>query len=377
MIYCSECLQPDTRPSETLIDGVCSACRAYIAIEEQTVDWDQRERIFEQIKVDFASDSGPHDCILGVSGGKDSLRQALWLRDVAKMRPLLVSLVYPPEQMTEAGEANLNNIIAHGFDLQFISPKPQVWKRLMRAGFEEYGNWARSTEMALYSAVPKVAIFNDISLIFTGENQSLRDPNTLADKPWDYNLAVNQNTLNNGNINWMHEVDGVAANDLPLYRYPERNDFVEKRLQIVDLGWFIKNWNNMANARFAVANGLTIRQQSVETTGDPFGVSALDDDWVAVNQMIKYLKFGYGKATDYMNEDIRERRRTRREAIQFVEEYDGVCGQQYIDSFCAYLEMSEKHFWDVVARYANMSLFEQRGHSEFFPRFTVGVGLDR
>ena len=63
------------------------------------------------------------------------------------------------------------------------------------AGFNKYGNWARSTEMALYSSVPKMAIIYEIPLIFTGENQSLRDPNTLGENPWDYNLAVNQNTL--------------------------------------------------------------------------------------------------------------------------------------------------------------------------------------
>ena len=166
--------------------------------------------------------------------------------------------------------------------------------------FNKYGNWARSTEMALYSSVPRMAIIYD-SLIFTGENQSLRDPNTLGENPWDYNLAVNQNTLNSGNIDWMYEVDGIWESELTLYQYPSIDLFKKHRLQIVDLGWFIKDWNNMENARFSAAHGLSV-SDDVALTGDPFGVSALDDDWVAVNQMLKYLKFGYGKATDYKNE---------------------------------------------------------------------------
>ena len=80
------------------------------------MDWDYRQEIFDKIINKFKSNNADYDCILGVSGGKDSLRQALWLRDVAKLKPLLVSLSYPPEQMTSLGEANLSNIINHGFD---------------------------------------------------------------------------------------------------------------------------------------------------------------------------------------------------------------------------------------------------------------------
>ena len=59
------------------------------------------------------------DCIIGVSGGKDSTRQALWVRDKLKLRPLLVSIAYPPEQITERGADNISNLIELGFDVHF------------------------------------------------------------------------------------------------------------------------------------------------------------------------------------------------------------------------------------------------------------------
>src|SRR6185436_11305402 len=105
-----------------------------------------------------------YDCIIGVSGGKDSVRQVMYARDELGLKPLLVSCTYPPEQMSERGAKNLANIISLGFDLISVSPAPQTWKSLMREGFLRFGNWARSTEMALYASAPKVAIAYHIPL---------------------------------------------------------------------------------------------------------------------------------------------------------------------------------------------------------------------
>ena len=52
--------------------------------------------------------------------------------------------------------------------------------------------------------------------------------------------------------------------------------------------------------------GLSIRTDSPECTGDISRVSSLDEDWVLMNQMIKYRKFGFGKTTEYINEEIRK-----------------------------------------------------------------------
>ena len=72
---------------------------------------------------------------LGVSGGKDSTRQALWVRDKLKLKPLLVCCSYPPEQLTILGAKNLSNLIELGFDLIVTSPAPKVGKNFYKAGF--------------------------------------------------------------------------------------------------------------------------------------------------------------------------------------------------------------------------------------------------
>ena len=85
-------------------------------------------------------------------------------------------------QVTDVGNENLSNLINLGFDVFQICPAPIVWKRLMKKGFLRFGNWAKSTELALFSGVPKLAIDLKIPLILWGENPGLQrgDMETLG-----------------------------------------------------------------------------------------------------------------------------------------------------------------------------------------------------
>ena len=72
--------------------------------------------------------------------------------------------------MTDRGARNFANLISLGFDTLGVSPDPQIWKRLMREGFFRFGNWCKSTEMALYAIPIHAAIAYQVPLIFYGEN---------------------------------------------------------------------------------------------------------------------------------------------------------------------------------------------------------------
>lgn len=165
MKYCKLCLQPDTRPNTFFsADGVCPACTYFKATKQ--VDWRERFEILQDLFVQHPRRNGQyHDCIIGVSGGKDSTRQALFLRDKLGVNPLLVTLSYPPDQVTERGVENLSNLINLGFDVVVSAPAPQTWRNLKQEGFRQFTNSFRSTEMALYASVPQIAIKYGIKLI--------------------------------------------------------------------------------------------------------------------------------------------------------------------------------------------------------------------
>ncbi len=376
MQYCKTCLQPDTRPNITFSNsGICPACIYHSKYLK--VDWSERSKILMELVDRYRNPASQYDCIIGVSGGKDSTRQALWIRDYLKMRPLLVCLSYPPQQMTDLGAANISSLIELGFDVIQSYPAPETWRRLMKVSFMKYGNWAKSTELALFASVPKLAIDLNIPLILWGENPGLQvgDMKTLGREGYDGNNLREMNTLGGGDYAWIKKA-GFSEKDIMPYRYPSYQQMKKHKINIVYLGWFLGDWSFINNAKISGVNGLNLREDHVKNTGDLYGVSALDEDWVGLNQMIKFYKFGFGKTTDYVNEMIRQEKITREDGIKLVKKYDGVCSQKYIEDFCIYLEITNHTFWKVVKENTSKTLFHINNKSNTITsKFIVGEGL--
>jgi hypothetical protein len=168
---------------------------------------------------------------------------------------------------------------------------------------------------------------------------------------------------------------GVQPSSLLPYLYPHPAEFEKHDLQIVYLGWFLGDWSLVNNATYSCTTGLRIRTDGVEKTGDLYGVTALDEDFTPINQLIKYYKFGFGRVTDYVNEEIRLGRLSREQGIVLVENYDDARDERYISEYCEYLGITAEHFWQKVRAATNKTLFNVDASGEIRPRFRVGVGL--
>ncbi len=376
MKYCKTCLQPDTRPN-TVFDqsGRCPACVYHSSLA--AVDWDERREVLVG-EVSRVLDRSRHsrtafDCLLGVSGGKDSTRQALWVRHKLGLNPLLALISYPPQQLTTIGAANVANLMELGFDMVSVAPAPETWRQMMRFGFLTHGNWAKSTELALFAGVPQLAIEMGIPLILWGENPSLQlgDVATAGRSGLDGNQVRFMNTLSGGGNEWLREAGFLESQLIP-YRYPSEGEFYDHGLQILFLGWALGDWSLVTNGLYSSLSGLVGRDADPHETGDLFGLTSLDEDFVSVNQMIKYYKFGFGRATDYVNEMIRRGCLTRREAVELVRQYDGACGDQIVESFCEYITISTDTFWETVNRVTNVDLFGVRASGRPVPTFEIG-----
>ena len=164
MKYCKVCLENNLRPNVIFNNGLCPSCY-YIKRNENEIFWNKRLDLLKEVIQKYKNLNNEFDCIVGVSGGKDSVRQALWVRDKLKMNPLLVCLSYPPQQVTNIGAENISNLINLGFDVIISSLAPKTWKNLMKESFLKFANWAKSTELALFSSVPQAAIKFNIPLL--------------------------------------------------------------------------------------------------------------------------------------------------------------------------------------------------------------------
>lgn len=340
MRYCKRCVQPDTRVGIYFEDGVCGACLYQDELER--IDWNERAQELDIIARWAKAQRRDYDCVVGVSGGKDSTFQALYARDSLGLRVLLVNS--EPECITNVGRHNIENLKQLGFDSISIRPNPEVMRKLMRRDFFTHLNPIKVTEYSLYTSAYLVALKFDIPLIIQGENAGLTEGvrhtlGTGAD-------ASDVWRINTVSLDCLGEYvgDDVSAKDLYLFYYdPEQ--IRASGSKAIWLQYYLKEWSPSHNAKFAMRRGLKIRQDAPHDIGTYQRYYQIDSDFVQVNQYLKMVKLGFGQCTPHACHDIRNGIITREEGIALVKALDGWCAERYINQLCDYIGISPEEFY--------------------------------
>ena len=125
--YCKKCLIPDSKPDIHFDqEGVCNACRNFEI--RKKVDWTARKSELMQILSKYKNKNNSNwDCIVPVSGGKDSTYQVLKMLELG-MNPLCVTSTTCSE--SKIGTYNIKNIQKLGVDHVQFSPNPLIRAKL-------------------------------------------------------------------------------------------------------------------------------------------------------------------------------------------------------------------------------------------------------
>lgn len=375
MRYCKKCVQPDTRPGIKFDeDGVCLACKFQEQMNRE-VDWENRQRQLKEI-VDWAkkNSNGKHDCVIGVSGGKDSTFQALYAKEKLGLNCLLVNLA--PDKITKWGAHNMENLIQHGFDTMIYRPNPEVWKKAIKYAFYEFGNPVKPTEYPLFAVSYITAVKFGIPLIIQGENPSitLGITGSLSEGGDALNIKEH-NTLEGGKASdWA--VDDIKLSELTWYQFPDIDEILKAKIKAIWLNYYVKEYSFGHNIDFSLKHGFYGREEhDPELTGRISPYDSVDAESLQItNQMLKYYKFGFGFTTDEVCYYIREGKMTREEGIELVKKYDGKCGNNYLKEFCDYIGITTDEFWLVTDNFVNKKLFKKDPETgRWIPKFEVGV----
>ena len=352
MKVCKRCIQPDTRPGIYFDDqDVCGGC--LWEDERKEIDWESREKELQDI-AEWAKKTtkSNYDCAIGVSGGKDSTKQALTAKDRLGLRCLLVNC--EPEGITEIGRHNIENLKKSGFDVISIRPNPKVMKLLVKRDFYKYLNPVKITEYCLWASTYIIADKFDIPLIIQGDSPVTVLGTRLTsrvDTDYDAMKADELQTLSSG---WKEYVgvDGIEEKDVYLFHY-KRKKLEERGCRAIWLNYFLKEWTSYDNAVFSKEHGLRWRPENFdrESIGTYLPYFQLDGDLTQVNQLLKYIKFGFGQCVDHVCYDLRDGRLSRDEAVELVKKYDGKCSEVYIKKFCNYIGITQKEFWSTVEKF--------------------------
>jgi N-acetyl sugar amidotransferase len=365
--YCTRCVLPDSKPDLVLDDeGVCSACR-YFELRAD-INWRQREQELLAIADRYQSkNEGGWDCIVPVSGGKDSTFQVVQLKRLG-LNPLCVTA--STCDLSDVGRANIQNIKSLGVDLIEFSPNPKVRSVLNRIGLREVGDIAWPEHVGIFTIPVRVAVAYRTPLIVWGENSQHEygGPAAAADnQTLDRRWLEEFGGLLGLRVSDLIGMDGLRERDLVPYRYPTDEQLAAVGVTGIFLGYFVP-WDGYTNALVAKAHGFRTLGYPVE--GSLVDYENLDNLQHGVHDYLKFLKFGYGRASDQASVHIRRGRLARDLAIDLVREMEGKFPWSYLgvalEDVLSRIDVTVQDFMAICDRFTNQRLFkrDQNGSGE-------------
>lgn len=359
--FCSRCVMPDSKPDLLLDrDGVCNACRAYE--RRADVDWVARRAELETILARHRRPSG-WDCIVPVSGGKDSTFQILKMRELG-MNPLAVTATTCDE--SDIGRRNIENLKRLGFDHIQLSPNPRVRAKLNRIGLVQVGDVSWPEHVGIFTIPVQVAVAQRIPLLVWGENPQNEyggPAAASADRTLDRRWLEEFGGLLGLRVSDLAGMDGLAAKDLIPYTYPSDEDLARVGVTGLFLGYFVP-WDGYANAFIAQGWGFETYSHCAE--GSLANYENLDNYQTGIHDYFKYLKFGFGRASDIASMHVRRGRLARADAVALVLEHDGRFPDAYLgkslDRILEPLDLSVAEFVAICDRFTNKKLFATDAH---------------
>lgn len=356
--YCRRCLMPETKPDLPMDqEGICGACRSY---ERRTeIDWDARKNeLLRIVEKHRSKDGSNYDCIVPVSGGKDSTCQTLRVLELG-LNPLCVTAT--TDHLTAIGRRNIENLKRMGVDYVEVTPNPVVRRQINRLALTQIGDISWPEHVAIFTIPIRVAVQFSVPLIVWGENSQNEYGGPAA--------AAENNVLTR---RWLEEFggllglrvsdligqEGIEPKHLIQYTYPSDEALARVGVTGIFLGHFTP-WDGYSNALVAQACGFETYQRVVE--GSMVNYENLDNAQTGIHDYFKFLKYGFGRATDLACMHIRRGRIARPEALKLVKALDGKFPWVYLgtglEEVLDEIGMTLEEFQRVCDRFTNKKLF--------------------
>jgi N-acetyl sugar amidotransferase len=347
--------KPDLQVDE---EGVCNACRSMEKRKE--IDWGQRKKELFEVLEKYRQHGSNWDCIVPVSGGKDSTYQVIRMLQLG-LNPLCVTSTTC--DLSNIGRENIENIKHLGVDYVEFSPNPIVRAKLNRIGLTEVGDISWPEHVGIFTIPVRAAVQFNVPLIVWGENSQNEYGGPAA--------AAENNTLTRRwleefggmlglRVSDISETYGIEQRHLLPYQYPSEQDLQRIGVTGLFLGHYLP-WDGLSNALISQANGFTTFDKPVE--GSMVNYENLDNHQTGIHDYFKFLKFGFSRATDIACLHVRRDRITRQDALEIVRARDGkfpwtYLGKPLVDILDP-LDMTVEEFIKICDRFTNKKVFKR------------------
>ncbi len=354
MKYCSRCVYPaaSAMPLSFNEDGVCTGCQ--VADQRRLIDWDSRLAQFHRV-VDEYRCGNDYDILIPVSGGKDSYYQVHLATKVLNLKPLLVT--YHANNFVPEGEYNLQRM-REVFDCDHLILRPGegMLKKMNRLGFRLQGDMNWHSHCGIFTVPIQVAVRYNVPLILWGEHgfmdlagmysyddfveftAKFRLEHAMRGYDWDDLTDEGLTRLGRPEL-----AEGLEEKDLKWAQYPSDDELDAVGVRGIYTSNFVP-WDSNRHVE------LVMKEYGWRPSVEPFErtyrrFSSLDDRHdVGVHDYLKFVKFGYGRASDHSCHDIREGQLSRSEGIEHVRRLDHVKPVKDLARWLEYAEFDADEF---------------------------------
>lgn len=366
MKYCARCIIPATRPNITFdARGVCNACATHG--QRNQVDWTRREATFREVAANARRKGSGYDCVIPVSGGKDSTWQVVKCLEYG-LTPLAVTWKTPAR--TGIGARNLANLVGLGVDHIDYQVNPKVEKKFLYRALIERGSTAIPMHLALFNIPLKIAVRFRIPLVIWGENSAVEygatDDECLGfrlDGRWLKRYGVTHGTTAR---DWVSE--SLTEKELTPYFGPTDDELEQAGVLAVFLGYYFP-WDPVTSFAVAQAHGFQARAEGPKT--GYYEYADIDDDFVSIHHWLKWYKFGFTRLFDNLSLEIRNGRLTRAQAVDIVRERGDQTPHEDIERFCAFIGIPRRYFLEIVENFRDPTIWVRRDGTWMIDEFLI------
>lgn len=350
MKYCKICVLPDTRPNLYILsDGICSACHSKKKLKK--IDWKKRKKSFLKIVRKLKKKNNLYDCIVPVSGGKDSTWQIV---EVLKNNLKPLAFTYKPVLRTKIGQKNLDNLKKLGVDHIEFSVSEKTEQKFLKKAFYKFGAVAIPMHMAMWNISFNLAKKFQIPYIFWGENSAI-----------EYGGSKKDSKLKNLNNEWIKKF-GINFGT-------NAEDWVDKYLTQKDMAPFFKdknkdnndpksiflgdyfNWDPSKSFKIAKQHGFK-SYKKISKTGI-YNYADIDDDLISIHHYMKIYKFGFSRIQDNLSLEIRNGRMSRNKAVKILKKKGFIPPHGDIKKFCKFIKINKTEFFKICEKFRNKKIW--------------------
>lgn len=370
-VYCKRCVYPDVSAVPLSFDGegVCTGCRVHQ--QKDKIDWDDRFRYFKELLYSYKSDSN-YDILIPVSGGKDSYYQTHIIVKELGLKPLLVT--YHGNNYLPEGEENLLRM-REVFDVDHIifRPSQDALIKMNRLGFRVQGDNNWHAHCGIFSMPIQVAVRYKIPLILWGEHGFMdlggmysysdfveftakhRLEHALRGYDWHDFTDAGLEKMGMGRFK-----EGLTEKDLLWAQYPSDEEIDDVGVRGIYLSNFV-NWD--ANTHIKAMMNEYGWQQARQPFERTYRMMSNVDDMHenGIHDYMKFIKLGYGRATDHSCKDIRGRIMTREQGVEMVRRYDHVKPRRDLERWLDYVGMTEDEFDHTADKFRDPRVWSVEG----------------